>query len=509
MTLKTSGNLMEYILTHHRAVFAVLVLLPMSVLFELFIYVRNKVMFYLNSAPKQHDQRVRNVQQQIEEWKREGANVKMCTARPGWQTMSLRVGKYKSTMKNIKVNLCDILEIDQKRRIVRVEPLVTMGQITAALNPLGWTLPVVPELDDLTVGGLIMGFGIESSSHKYGLFQYICEAYELVLPDGSFVRCTRTENVELFNAIPWSHGTLGFLVAADLRIIPARKYVHLTYIPLYTKKDIIEQFEIASRNTQLDFVECLAYSTNEAVLMCGTLTDAMEPEKVNAIGNYYKPWFFKHVEGYLKRRKGGDEYIPLRHYYHRHTRSIFWELQDIIPFGNNPIFRLLLGWAVPPKISLLKLTETETTKRMYEENHVVQDMLVPINKLSESLDCFDKEFGLYPLWLCPMMVYGNKDGSQTGFIKPSPDGEELFVDIGGYGNPTRKPFNAKNALRAVEKFVRDVHGYQALYADSYMTREEFRQMFDHTLYDKLRKQIPNCEKAFPEVYDKVSKAARR
>src|SRR5690242_16843631 len=30
----------------------------------------------------------------------------------------------------------------------------SQGQITAALNPLGWTLAVVPELDDLTVGGL-------------------------------------------------------------------------------------------------------------------------------------------------------------------------------------------------------------------------------------------------------------------------------------------------------------------------------------------------------------------
>ena len=35
---------------------------------------------------------------------------------------------------------------------MRVEPLATMGQITATLLPLGWTLPIVPELDDLTVG---------------------------------------------------------------------------------------------------------------------------------------------------------------------------------------------------------------------------------------------------------------------------------------------------------------------------------------------------------------------
>lgn len=35
---------------------------------------------------------------------------------------------------------------------VRCEPLVTMGQLTKLLNPQGYTIPVVPELDDLTVG---------------------------------------------------------------------------------------------------------------------------------------------------------------------------------------------------------------------------------------------------------------------------------------------------------------------------------------------------------------------
>ena len=34
-------------------------------------------------------------------------------------------------------------------------------------------------------------------------------------------------------------------------------------------------------------------------------------------------------------------------------------------------------------------------------------------------------------------------------------------------------------------FYRNVNGFQMMYADSYMTRDEFRLMFDHTLYDKV------------------------
>ena len=41
-----------------------------------------------------------------------------------------------------------------------------------------------------------------------------------------------------------------------------------------------------------------------------------------------------------------------------------------------------------------------------------------------------------------------------------------------------------------------------LYADSYLTRDEFRAMFDHTLLDKQRAAL-GAEKAFPEPYDKV------
>src|SRR5690606_714023 len=109
-------------------------------------------------------------------------------------------------------------------------------------------LPVVPELDDLTVGGLSMGFGIETSSHKYGLFQHICVAFEVVMPDGSLVRATKDENPDLFYGLPWSHGTLGFLVAAELKIVPAKKFVHLKYIPIRNKKEALVQYPTVSKH---------------------------------------------------------------------------------------------------------------------------------------------------------------------------------------------------------------------------------------------------------------------
>ena len=61
-------------------------------------------------------------------------------------------GKYKKTSTKINLDLYDILDINTKKKTVRLEPQVTMGQLSATLIPNGWTIPVVPELDDLTVG---------------------------------------------------------------------------------------------------------------------------------------------------------------------------------------------------------------------------------------------------------------------------------------------------------------------------------------------------------------------
>ncbi|XP_041358605.1 delta(24)-sterol reductase-like [Gigantopelta aegis] len=492
----------EYILINYRWIFVCFFLLPISFFYDLYFCVRNWVVFKLNSAPSQHDKKVQHVQQQVRHWRESGAKVPMCTARPGWMNVSLRCGLYKRTLRNIEINLIDVLDINTERMVVKVEPLVTMGQITAFLNPRGWTLPVLPELDDLTVGGLIMGVGIETSSHKYGLFQHTCEEFELVVADGDVIKCSKTENPDLFYSVPWSYGTLGFLVSAEIKIVPAKQFVKIEYFPVHTKADMLTTFKNqVMRNHGNQFVEGVVYSRNEAVVMTANMTDDVEKEKINSIGCYWKPWFYKHVEGFLKTGYA-VEYIPLRHYYHRHTRSIFWEMEDIIPFGNHPVFRYLFGWMVPPKISLLKLTQGDTIKKMYEKYQIIQDMLVPMDQLNTALDVFHRELQIYPLWICPFLLCNN-----PGMVHPHTGKDEMFVDIGAYGTPKKSTYETVSTTRNLEAYVRSVKGFQMLYADSYMTREEFYKMFDHSLYNNMREQL-DCSKAFPVVYDKVKRKAR-
>jgi Delta24-sterol reductase len=165
---------------------------------------------------------------------------------------------------------------------------------------------------------------------------------------------------------------------------------------------------------------------------------------------------------------------------------------------------------LPPRIELLKYTETETTRKLREKFHVVQDMLMPIRYLKQSIQYFDDHFNLYPLWLSPMAIFDND--RHLGFVHPlrKEDGtvDEMYVDIGAYGTPRKENFDNASALPLLEKFVIDHQGYQALYAKTTLSREDFRTMFDHTDYDKIRKQLPFCTQAFDEVYDKVSSKGR-
>lgn len=193
----------------------------------------------------------------------------------------------------------------------------------------GYTVPVLPEMDDLTVGGLINGCGVEVSSHKYGMFQAICTEFEIIVPDGSIRTVSKDNDPDLFYAIPWSYGSIGFLVSARIKVIKAAKYVRLEYTPFHTESDFIKQFrDVVKSGNPPEFVEGLVYAQDEAVLMTGDFAEEIGNDGTfNPLQRWYKPWFAWHARTFTEYQV---EYIPTRAYYHRHTKAIFWELQDMV-----------------------------------------------------------------------------------------------------------------------------------------------------------------------------------
>ncbi|CAB4056693.1 DHCR24 [Lepeophtheirus salmonis] len=215
-----------------------------------FLKLINSIIGYSNAS---HEEKLKDVQRQVRHRLDTGDKRPMCTARPGYKSITLQQITYKETCYKININMSNVIDLDTKNQRVLVEPMIDIGTLNDYLISQGWTLPVVPELDELTIGGLVMGGGIETTSNKYGLFQYICTMYEL-----------------------------------------------LTYIPTGSIKEFIHEFEKIVNDETIDSIEGIVYSFDKAILMKGEFVDesVRSSYPVNSIGRWYKEWFYTHVEKY-------------------------------------------------------------------------------------------------------------------------------------------------------------------------------------------------------------------
>nr|XP_053628727.1 delta(24)-sterol reductase-like isoform X2 [Cherax quadricarinatus]XP_053628728.1 delta(24)-sterol reductase-like isoform X2 [Cherax quadricarinatus]XP_053628729.1 delta(24)-sterol reductase-like isoform X2 [Cherax quadricarinatus] len=503
----------------HRGLIVVLVVLPLSNIFSAVMQLRHWIFHRFISAPENHDERVIAIQKQVMRWNK-WPKVKrklMCTARPNWQSLSTTFFA-KELCHRITIPLYDILELKPSHMTIRVEPMVSVGQATAFLVPRGYTLAVCLEVAEATLGGLAMGVGMTTYSHKVGLYQETIVAYEMVLADGMLVRVTRdNEYSDLYYTLPWSHGTLGFLVALELQIIKIKPHVKLEYIPVKGQKQYCDMIRDLSgaldkHRATPDYLEATVFSKEEAVIMVGKFVDVPynEQYKINHVTRWYKPWFYKHVEKFLKKGRG-YEYIPLEDYLLRHNRSIFWVVETMIPFGNNLLFRYLLGWLLPPKIAFLKFTTTPGVRAMTFTKQVFQDIVLPMTHLEDQIDKCAELLDVYPILVYPCRLYDH--GPHRGQLRPPRKDQKvpgtnygMFNDLGVYGVPKlvreKKRFDAVHVMRELERFTADMGGYPFLYADTFMTRKEFEEMFDLTAYEQVRHKY-NAEHAFPHLYDKI------
>ncbi len=86
----------------------------------------------------------------------------------------------------------------------------------------GRTPPVLNDYMHLSVGGTLSVGGIGGTSLHFGTQIDNVLAVEVVTGKGDRVRCSRTENRELFDAVLGGAGQCGIIVRAKMRLVPAR-----------------------------------------------------------------------------------------------------------------------------------------------------------------------------------------------------------------------------------------------------------------------------------------------
>lgn len=493
--------------TRHRGWIIFLFAVPVSFVYDKIRKLNHLFYRLFLASPKKHAERVKHISDLVKEASASGK--KMATARAPWKTMSNRVSDYKKDCIQIPLDLRDILALNEDELTITVEPMVNMADLTRYLVPKGYALAVQVEMDDLTVGGLCMGVGIEASSHIYGFLFETIAAYELVVANGDIIVASETEHADLFRSLPWSHGTLGFLVGVTLKIVKIQPYIKLEYHPFHSKDELCVAFrKFTEEGSRPNFLEGLQFSKEEGVLMTGTFDDGKNMTTLNKVNHYYKPWFYEHVKSFLSSGKG-TEWIPARHYFHRHTPSVFFQLKDLIPFANQAWYRYLFSWLGAPKVSLMKYSMTKELRKKAFANRVAQDILIPVEAMEEALDIVDVDYNIYPVWLCPVKIldYGEKQGLMPRPINKQKEANYgMYIDIGIYGIPTavknQQAWDSAYYGRKLEKFNVDKGGFQMLYADIFMTQNEFEDMFNLKLYREVRSKY-GADKVFPDIYTKV------
>src|SRR6478736_6222499 len=121
-----------------------------------------------------------------------------------------------------------VLRVDAARRVLEVEGLATFESIVDQTLPHGLVPLITPELKHITVGGAIVGIGIESNCFRHGFVHDGLVEADVLLGDGRVVTCAPSgEHAELYRALPNSYGTLGYVLRARMRLMPARRIVHL------------------------------------------------------------------------------------------------------------------------------------------------------------------------------------------------------------------------------------------------------------------------------------------
>lgn len=440
-----------------------------------------------------HDLRVKKVASQVRNFYESKKPARIY--RGG--THSTRSIKFKKDEVIDITELSNVIEVNVEERYVLVEPNVSMKQLVSETLKYGMIPPVVMEFPGITVGGAVQGGAGESSSFKYGLFHNICTEYELVLGNGEIVTVSEDNLPNLYLGIPGSYGSLGVVTLVQLKLIPAKQFVELTYSYVEDTTATLRLIE-TERQRNSDFLDAILFSKDHGVRMSGMLTDKKN-YPITTFGKSSDEWFYLHAKRVNKANPIRVETIPLEEYLFRYDRGAFWMGSlsfSVFKIPFNRFTRLIFN---------VFLNTTTLYRSLHSagfaQEYIIQDFCLPAENADHFLSFCEENAGIYPIWLCPLTVEKNAKLS-SNYLNAA-----QAINIGIYGSPV-KVQDLFVLNRKLEMAVSESGGRKWLYAETYYGREEFWNIYDSYWYSSLRKKC-HAEITFPDMYEKVHVKERR
>lgn len=109
------------------------------------------------------------------------------------------------------------LELDQEKKLMRVHAGARWSQVIAALDPKGFGPRVMQSNNDF---GVAATFCVNAHGWpvREGPMGSTVRAFDIVVPDGTLLTCSREENSELFHMTMGGYGLTGAIVRMDVDI---------------------------------------------------------------------------------------------------------------------------------------------------------------------------------------------------------------------------------------------------------------------------------------------------
>jgi FAD/FMN-containing dehydrogenase len=394
-----------------------------------------------------------------------------------------------------------VLSVDPVSRTADVQGMVTYERLVDATLAYGLMPLVVPQLKTITLGGAVVGLGIESSSFRHGLPHESVTEMEVLCGDGRVVVARPdNEHAELFRCLPNSYGTLGYALRLTIELQPVRPLVRLRHLRFDRADECVAAIEkfCASGvldNESVDFIDGTVFAPDELYLTIGTFVDdAPVTSDYTGMEVYYK-----------SIRDRSVDHLTVRDYLWRWDTDWFWcsrafgvqrpLVRRLWPrrLRRSDVYRRIVAYDRRHRLS----DRVDALLRRPAQEAVVQDVEVPVDRVPEFLDVFHRDVGISPVWLCPLRLRDVR----TWPLYPLDRGQ-LYVNVGFWSTVELSPGQASDHHnRLVEEVVSALGGHKSLYSTVHYPEAEFWRRYNGDAYAAVKGHYDGGGR-LPDLYAK-------
>ena len=396
--------------------------------------------------------------------------------------------------------LTGVIDVDLAAGTAQVQGMTTYETLAAATLARGVMPLVVPQLKTITLGGAVTGLGIESTSFRHGLPHESVRAMDVLLAGGDVVTATPDgEHADLFAAFPNSYGTLGYALRLEIEVQPVGRYVRLEHVRVDTADlaKVITDVCDLDRDPP-DFVDGTVFARDHQYLTLGRFTD--DPGRAGASDYTGQQVFYRSID------ERAEDVLSVADYVWRWDTDWFWcsralgvqhpAVRRLWPrrWRRSDVYRRIV--ALDRRTGLSSRALRIAGKP--QEEPVIQDVEIPVERLAEFLDVFHREVGITPVWLCPIRLRGER----TWPLYPMAAGE-LYVNVGFWSAVPERPGDPQAHNRLVERLVADLGGHKSLYSTVHYDEAEFWQRYNGAAYRAVKDRYDPGGR-LPDLFAKVT-----